>query len=180
MKHVHHKSQLLMMILVVGFFIGISYENIAIAKGLETMNLFQGDQLLLLQQMNVKTSKYMLHILKLRLYPLLGMLCLWNFRWKKVVVITGMAWIALVLGRIITGCIAIYGMKGLILCVAGLLPHFVFYVLAYRILIMYLISEIKRKWKKSNTAGFLAIFLIGLLLEVYVNPALVKYVLKWF
>ena len=179
MKYVQHKSQLLMMILVVGFFIGILYENVALTKSLDTLQIFEEEQLEMLRYANIKQPEYIFYIIKMRSVPILAALFLWNFRWRKPVLLTGVGWAGFICGRMLVAGVIGRGARGILLCLAVLFPHFVFYVCAYLILILYLWSETKRRWKKAKTAGVLGMFLTGLLLEIYINPIVLNFILKW-
>ena len=168
-----------MMMLVVGFFVGILYENVALTRGLETLQLFGEEQLELLRHAVVKQSEYLMYIIKMRSIPILASILLWNFRWRKPVILIGIGWAGFICGRIVVASVIGRGVKGVLLCIAVLFPHFIFYIMAYMILIVHLISEVKKRWRKTKTAGVLALFLLGVLLEVYTNPIVLNLVLRW-
>ena len=66
------------------------------------------------------------------------------------------------------------GLKGIVFCIIGILPQFVFYVPAYVILLWYGMSYPRSVWNHQKTIFVTVMMLTGLLLEAYVNPVLLK------
>ena len=70
------------------------------------------------------------------------------------------------------------GVKGSILCIAGMLPQFLCYIPAYLIVVWYAYCYPRMQWniQKSLVSG--GLLLVGIVLELYVNPVLVGAFLK--
>ena len=168
------RNQLLMMILVVGFFVGILYENFS-----ETIHFFKTEQLLRLREMNFQSKEYLLYIMKMRMLPLIGALFLWNFRWRKIVVLMVSGWCSFFLGRILVAAILAHGVKGILLSMGALLPHTIFYVLLYFIIILQVYDERRRKWKQIQIAAIIILLVLGIGSEVYINPNVLKRIIDW-
>lgn len=173
---IQHKTrnQLLMILLVVGFFIGIIYENIG-----GSIQLFQTESLEKYINSPLNRSEYLFYILKTRLLFLLALFFLWNFKWRRIVILFFSTCCGFFLGRILVSAILLQGIKGLVLCVGMLFPHMLFYLFAYLMLILHLYHNRRRQWNRLKTMVFLLVFVLGIYCEVYINPYIVKFLIKW-
>ena len=74
-----------------------------------------------------------------------------------------------------------YGVKGLLLLVAGMFPHYLIYVPA--LILVFHLSREKRTVSSKYILQLLVIssvVIIGCILECYVNPEIVEKILKKF
>ncbi len=168
------KNQLLILALVVGFFVGIIYENMV-----GSISIFQTETLQLFQEMKIDRIDYLFYVLKMRLYPVLCMVLLWNLKWRKVVINFLVIWCGFFAGRLLVSAILLQGVQGIGLCIAVLFPHMLFYALAYLILLVHLYNDRRRQWNKVKTMVLLLFFGLGVACEVYVNPYIVKCVIRF-
>ena len=79
---------------------------------------------------------------------------------------------------IMTSSVLKMGVKGIILCLIALTPHFIFYIAGYMILLWYFFSYPESRWNLSKTVSFLLFIAVGILLECYVNPVIMQMFLK--
>jgi hypothetical protein len=163
-----------MFLLAIGFFIGIIYENM-----IASMQIFETEKLHVFQTMSFEWKEYLPYILKIRMIPLICVVFLWNFKWRKVVVAALSVWFGFFLGRFLVSAILLEGLKGIGLCVAVLFPHTLFYGLSYLILLMHLYNDRRRTWNKMKTSVFAICFLLGVWSEVYINPKILKIIAGW-
>lgn len=174
MKRVVQKNQLLIVILAVGFFIGIVYENVA-----GSIFIFQTEHLKLFQEMNLDRKEFLFYILKVRVYPLIGIAFLWNFKWRKIITIFLVGWFGFFEGRLLVSAILLQGIKGIFIYIAVAFPHMIFYMFAYLVLVFHLCSDRKQQWNKLKTVVLILAFLLGIGSEVYINPQIVKRIIEW-
>ena len=179
MKYERKKSQRLILILVVGFFVGIIFENWWANRYGVSIRVFRREQIELLKETYIQRDLYFFYVFKLRMIPFMLMLLLWSFRWRKILLLSTIAWIGFLLGRTVVAALLTLGGIGILISLFALFPHMIFYVFSYAIIFSHLMSERKSYWNKSKTVMVLATFLLGLLLEIYVNPGLMKLVCKW-
>ncbi len=100
---------------------------------------------------------------------------------RKLFLLMQPALYCLGIGGLMGAAIVQFGVKGLLLVLAGMFPHMLFYLLVLRFLLMLL-------WERTffDKQFFIAIFIlvfiviIGCLLESYVNPVIVAKVLNLF
>lgn len=172
MRYVRRKNQLLIMILAVGFFIGIIYENMAVNRGMEMVNIA-------VREIQGEKTDYLFYILKNRLIPFGVLGLLWNFRWRKAILLVVIAWSGMIFGRTVVSTVITYGGKGVLLCAALVIPHYVFYILSYGVVIVYLCGNKRVQWNRVKTIAMLTMFFTGIILEVYVNPIVLNFILKY-
>lgn len=169
MIHNKSKNQLLIIILVVGFFVGIFYENWA-----KSISIFRKEYWEIFQ-----TMEYMIYIIEMRVLPLCALVFLQKFRWRKIAVLLINSYCGFLLGRIIVAAIIEQGIRGVGLCMTLFFPHMLFYVIIYAILISHLYNERKRKWEKIQVAAIVLFLALGIVGEVYVNPRILKRILRF-
>lgn len=92
------------------------------------------------------------------------------------VLVTGMG---AVWGSVISISAIRLGMKGIVICVIGLLPQFLFYIPAFGWIVLWIWKQGKsrKKYIALSMAGLLFL-LFGILTEVYVNPLILQYFLR--
>ena len=66
------------------------------------------------------------------------------------------------------------GIKGSLLCLVGLFPQFVLYIPAYVVLLWYCYTVPHTRWNRQKTIFVSLAMSVGIILEIYVNPIIVK------
>lgn len=71
------------------------------------------------------------------------------------------------------------GLKGVLLCVAGVLPQIFFYLPAFGWILLWILQRgsSRRKYLFLTAAGFFFL-LFGILVEVYINPLILQQILR--
>ena len=172
-----NKNQLLMILLVVGFFIGVIYENIIFKRQFVTTEIFSKSNLQRFLQTDVIAEKYFWYVIKDRLFFLLLICVLGCTKWKKTVVTVCLLLVGFFTGTLCVASALVFGMKGILLCIAGLLPHMLFYGLLYGLLFTYWFHYPEKQWNRVKLLFVFLTFIIGILLEIYVNPIIVKLII---
>ena len=173
-----NKGQLLVIFLAVGFLIGIIYENFVMQDSVVYTDIFLKSNLERYLKINVISEKYLWYVIKSRLI-LLATICIFScFRWKKVFVILCLTASGFFAGIISVLAVMQLGIKGILLCVAGVLPHGLFYITIYAMLFWYWFRYPEGRWNQAKLLFIIIMFLLGILLETYVNPLLIKIIIK--
>ena len=173
-----NKNQLLIILLAVGFLIGIIYENF-IAKGNVILSdIFTRSNLERYMQTNVISKKYFWYVAKSRILLFMLIYVISFMPWKKLFVILCLLCGGAFCGMLSVSAILQLGIKGILLCVVGMLPQGIFYVLAYSILFLYWFQYPTSRWNRTKTLFAVLMFCVGVILEVYANPVLVKFIIK--
>lgn len=173
-----NKGQLLIIFLAVGFFVGIIYENIISRGNALFSELFLRSNLERYLQTNVLGEKYLWYVVKARIVILGVVSILGCFRWKKLIVIMWLFVCGFFAGIISVVAVMQHGIKGILLCLAGILPQGIFYVMAYSMLFLYWFRYPESRWNRAKLLFVVVMFLTGIAIEVYVNPTLVKLVIR--
>lgn len=178
MRIYKNKNQLLIICLAVGFLIGIIYQNIVSGRQAVVAELFLKANLQLYLQTDIITPKYLWYVLKERVL-LFGIICVLGcMRWKKVFVMFFLLLVGFLAGVLTVSAVLQLGIKGILLCVIGIFPQGIFYGVTYCILLPYWYRFPERRWNRVKTGFVIVMLLVGVLTEVYVNPVLVKWVIK--
>ena len=107
-----------------------------------------------------------------------------------------LGWQGFSVGFMLSTAIAKYGVKGILLVLGGLFPQYICYMPVY-ILYCYLANYLRQRLSKDRigngsdrgyivgawlvaAAGLLLLFVMGIFLESYVNPLILKKILKIF
>ena len=177
MKMFHVKRQLLALFMP-GFLLGILYVNLEAEQFAAGAGIFSEYFLKQYQQVEILTREYIWYLLQVRLIPFLVMLGAAFTKFRKGVVVLFLIWTGFSAGLLFSMAVLGMGVKGSILCVTGMLPQFLFYIPAYLIVLWYAYCYPRIQWnvQKSLVSG--GMLLIGLILELYVNPVLVGAFLK--
>lgn len=179
MRRYQIKNQLLMIILAVGFLIGILYENITARKYGVTVEIFQPYYLEQFLNTEISIEKYLLYVARVRFLPFAFLWLLGCLKWKKIFSVITVAWTGFLTGVLFVSAVVLLGVKGLLICVASIFPHILFYGMAYGMTLIYMFFYPKKQWNISKTVFVCLMLLIGILLEAYVNPFIVRMMVRW-
>lgn len=172
------KGQLLLIFITVGFLIGIIYQNVVSGHQIITTDLFLQSNLERYLHTDVVAEKYLWYVLKERVLLLGVVLILGFLKWKKFVVAVCLGWVGFVMGVLTVSSVLQLGIKGILFCIAGLLPQGIFYGIFCSVLFVYWYWFPIRQWNKVKTIFLVLMFSVGVLVEAYVNPLLVKWVIQ--
>lgn len=178
MRRYRNKNQLLIIVLAVGFLVGIIYENIVSGKQVIMTELFTKSNLQRYLQTNVMVEKYFWYVAKERILLFAAVLLLGFTKWKKAFTIICLILVGFFLGTFTVSSVLQLGIKGILLCFAGMFPQIICYGVAYSILFLYWYRFPERQWNQAKTFCIIIMQVLGIILEVYVNPILVKLVIR--
>ena len=107
-----------------------------------------------------------------------------NYIWGEQLSLIGtftevyLLWTGMSGGILLSEAVAELGMKGSILCVAGLFPQFLFYVPAVLVLLRFCWNYPQNQWNRQKTFFVCGLFLIGIFLESCLNPWLIQQIVN--
>ncbi|MBQ8823295.1 MAG: stage II sporulation protein M [Lachnospiraceae bacterium] len=162
------------------FIIGIVF-SIFLSGRAEEELLFSGSRISTLRTGGFQEKGFFIHVLFSRLSYVVVVILLSTTSFRKIFLILQPILLSLGIGGWIGAAIAQFGIKGILLILAGMFPHMFLYILVLRFLLMLL-------WERTyyDKQFFIAIcillfmVIIGCLFESYVNPMIVAKVLKIF
>lgn len=176
-RYKKNKTHLLILVLAVGFLLGIFYENINFRHQILPDDLFNKSNLQRYLQASIITEKYIWYVVKERVFSLI-ILCLFScIKWKKTFVLSCLFLAGFFFGIFSAASVMQLGIKGILLCVAGLFPQIICYLISYSILFVYWFKYPSRNWNKPKTLFVTTAFLLGIIFETYLNPIVMKFII---
>ncbi len=178
LRNYQKKNQLLILCLVVGFFIGIIYQNVIAKTEVVMLDLFLKSNLQLYLRTNIVTKSYVWYVVKERLILFAWTLLFSCLKWKKVFVIVLLLFLGFSVGTLVVLAVLQLGISGILLCVLGMLPQGIFYGIGGYILITYWYHYPNQRWNYAKGVFVIAMLSVGVVMEVYVNPMIVKWAIQ--
>ena len=163
---------------MLGFFSGILYGNLVSKNYIMSMGIFNAFFLEQYRQTDIRTTEYVWYIIRIRLMPLPVLIISGTTKVRKVVVYAFLLWTCFLGGILLTSAVMNMGVKGLILCLIGMIPQAVFYTGGYLILLWYILAYPINRWNISKTICLALCMLLGILTECYVNPGIMQLFLQ--
>ena len=149
----------------VGVMAGILYANLIAQESIMQMGIF--------------AENHLTDIVRMRLLPLCILTLAGATRWKKTSAVLFFLWTGFLTGVLFCAAVLQLGIKGIFICVLALLPHMPFYVAAYVAILIYLLNyPVVNRWNINKTTGVLILYAIGIFLECYVSPAVLRFALN--
>lgn len=157
-----------------GFLLGILYVNFIAKNYMAEQGIFSEYFLNQFRSSHVEIREYIWYLLRLRAVPFLVLIGLSFTRVKKAAAVLFLCWTGISFGILVSAAVLSMGLKGSLLCVAGLFPQFLFYVPAYLVLLWHCYMLPQSGWNRQKTVFMALMMAVGIVLELYVNPILVK------
>ncbi len=178
MRTYKNKNQLLLIFLAVGFFCGILYQNVFYMKSIVPYDLFTESTLQQYLRLDVITGKYWWYVCKERVLEL-GIICVLScLKWKRALAVLILIIFGFLMGVFGVAAVLELGAKGLLFCGTCIFPQWIFYSMAYGMLLIYWFHWPQRQWNHVKTVFVVLMFSVGMIVEIYVNPLLVKWAIR--
>ena len=162
-----------------GVMAGILYANLIAQESIMQMGIFAENHLTESVKVCVPGLEYIWYIVRMRLLPLCILTLAGATRWKKASAVLFFLWTGFLAGVLFCAAVLQLGIKGIFIFVLALLPHMPFYVAAYMAILIYLLNyPVVNRWNINKTTGVLILFAIGIFLECYVSPAVLRFALN--
>lgn len=174
MRIFHSGKRQMLAFFVPGFLLGIIYVNFAAEKYMAEAGIFSDLFLSQFADMQIDIRSYLPYLIRLRAVPLLLLAAVSFTRLRKAAAILFLLWTGFTGGVTVSSAVYGLGLKGSLLCAAALLPQFLFYIPAFMILLWYCISAPGTRWNRQKTIFVIAAMAAGIVLELWVNPELVR------
>lgn len=163
------------------FIVGIVLSSLLGSQDNSYAELFHSGGYAELKSGNFNEKGFFLHVLFSRLSYVVTVILLSTTSLRKLFLMLQPILLSLGIGVWIGAAVSEFGIKGIVLVLAGAFPHLLLYIFILRFLMMLL-------WDRTyyDKQFFIAVFvlmfmtIIGCLLESYVNPLIVAKILKIF
>jgi len=157
-----------------GFLLGIVYVNLVLRQAELDSSLFSSYFLHQYDSVKIVAEEYLWYLFKIRVSPLLLLTGLSFTKVRKIAVLLFLGWTGFTCGMLHSMAVLSAGIKGSILCLVGLFPQFILYTPAYLLLLWYCYTFPRNKWNLQKGIFVVVAVLAGILLEMYVNPMIMK------
>lgn len=175
---IQENKRFLVLFCMLGFLIGIVYANLMSKEYIMSMGIFNEFFLNQYSQAEISVQEYLWYVVRIRVMPAVLAAALGCTKLRRGVAAGFLVWTGFCGGMIMTAAVLKMGIKGLILCLIALAPHFVFYIAGYLILLWYLFTYPESRWNLSKMVSMGLFLAVGILLECYVNPIIMELFLK--
>lgn len=160
-----------------GFLLGIIYVNFIAKRYLAEPGIFSAGILEQFRTVHISAGDYLWYLLRVRAVPF-GILAALGFtKMRKPSVVLVLLWTGLSGGILISSAILSMGIKGSIFCLVGLMPQFLMYIPACLVLIWYSWSYPQNRWNRQKTVFVVLMVSMGMIMEIYINPILVRWLI---
>lgn len=163
---------------MLGFLAGIIYMNAAAGDDIAAAGIFNEYFLNRYAQTEIVEQEYIWYLFRVRIAPIFFLAAAGCFRFKKIIAAVFLLWTGILSGVLCTTAVMKMGILGIVLCLAAVTPQIFFYFAAYLILLRHMYCSQSFKWDSVKIIAFALFFFTGLVLEGYVNPVLMKMLLK--
>ena len=178
MKKQRYENQILYIYVFIGFLIGIVYQNLtAKSQGLSA-SIFSSSFLEIYTQTQIVVEEYVRYIMIARLIPMILLYVFGNSKWRKPIVGVLGVWTGFLSGVLIVSAVLQWGWKGIVFCLVALIPHGICYAMAYSIVASYLYKQYKGTWNKEKTVFVILMMCVGIILEAYVGPSVIRVAIR--
>lgn len=157
-----------------GFLAGILYVNLTAGQNTADTGIFSEYFLKQYASVEVVIPKYIVYLMGIRLLPFLVMTGLAFTRARKAAAGIFIVWTGFLGGMLLAMAAFCMGVKGIILCLVGMLPHFVLYIPGYVVLLWFALTAPGSRWSRQKTVFVVLSMAMGVVLEGYINPILMK------
>lgn len=173
MKILHSRKQLFALFMP-GFLLGVLCVNLLAKRYSAEPGIFSDYFLNQFQTVKIVARDYLWYLLRIRILPFLTVLALSMTKMRRAAAALFLIWTGISAGILISTAVLSMGIRGSFLCIAGIFPQFVFYIPAYLILLWYCWSYPGSRWNRQKTLFVVMALAMGILMEIYVNPSIVR------
>lgn len=157
-----------------GFLLGIIYVNFIAKKYMAEPGIFSDYFLNQFVNVKIDVRDYIWYLIRLRAVPFIALGFFSFTRLRKAAAVLFLIWAGISGGILVSAAASELGIKGCLLCVTALFPQFLFYIPAFLVLLWYCCSVPQSRWNRQKTVFTVLMMSLGLILELYVNPIIVK------
>lgn len=174
----HRKKYYLPVLYLVGFAVGILYANFVAKKYITMTGIFHEYFLNQYAQIKIEYEDYLWYLFKWRVAPLVFLVCVANLGFRKIIGACIGLWTGFAGGILAVAAVLRMGLGGMFLCIAGIFPQYLFYVPVYLLLASYYYRYPNGEWNGIKTGFVFIMMMVGILSEVYLNPGIVRWVIR--
>ena len=198
-RKLHYKNTMpdnRVLVFLTGFCIGMVFFYLSGGQHSGTRGLLDNEHLVLMQNFEADQSGLFEYVISLRMKQLLfGVICALSSV-GGLLAFSMVGWCGFEIGLMIFSLVYQYGIKGIFLTFSMFLPHGIFYCIVFLILFRKYWTGNKKCCHKEETIKgrgsrqlleavktvllILAVFCVGILCEIYINPEIMRKIALFF
>ena len=156
-------KKIAVILLMSGFLAGIIYVNLIAKKYVVSMGIFSDYFLEQYAGSRIHTGEYIWYVMKVRTFPIVVILFLGNTRFRRMAGCFLLIWTGFAGGIVFTTAVLKMSIMGIFLCLIGIMPHFICYIAAYMLILIYLFAFPESKWNSTKTVSLLLFLILGII-----------------
>lgn len=173
---IHQSKNYFVVLYMLGFLGGILYANFIARSYITMTGIFHEYFLNQYTQTKIVAEDYFLYLLQWRVFPFAAVALLGCTKLRKAAAVVCLLWTGFSGGVLAVAAVLRMGAKGMLLCLVGIFPQLIFYILAYAMLLWYLYKYPESRWNSTKTIFVILMIGAGIITEIYLNPGIVR----WF
>ena len=161
-----------------GFLAGIFYSNYGWKDQSNLTGIFAETFLGEIGSTKIVLQKYIWYLFRARAILCIVLVLIVFLRVRKIAAAFFIVWTGMSGGILLSEAVTQLGMKGSLLCIAGIFPQSLFYIPTTLVFLRYCWNYPQSRWNRQKT-GFVCIsFLLGILSEAYLNPRMIQWMVQ--
>lgn len=177
---IERERQEIILVFMISFLAGIFYTNFIARDYVTVTGIFYEGFLNQYTQMEFVTKDYIFYLIKTRTMPLALVAVTANTKFRKLVAIMVLLWTGFAGGVLAVTSVLRMGGAGMLICIAALFPHFLFYVMEYFVIIWYCYKYPEISWNRWKTVFVIIMHFTGIMVEGYLNPQILRLLMQIF
>lgn len=170
-------QKIFLMIIFIGFLVGILYTNLFASEYMEMTGVFNSYYLQSFLETEFVVSKYLPYILRIRVLPIVILIIVAYSKLSKIGVFLFLLWTGFLYGIYMSlGAIQL-GIGGILFCLLGLFPQMIFYIPAYIIVIVFTYNYPESSWNPLKIGVVILCVLSGVVLECQFNSQILSWLI---
>lgn len=163
-----------------GFLLGVIYVNFIAKRYMAEPGIFSDYFLDQFLSTKIDVREYVWYLIRSRLVPVSFLSALSFTRAGKVSAFLFLFWTGISGGILVSSAILNLGIKGSLLCIVCLIPQFFLYIPACIVILWHCVDTPVNQWNYQKTIFVILCMFTGIILELYVNPVIVRAFLSVF
>lgn len=162
-----------------GLFFGVLYTNLFADTYSMTNGIFSPYFLSEYASLQIDKSEFLFYLAEIRIIPVMILMFFAALNMKKTGAILFVIWFGFLTGVLFVTSIMQLGIRGILISLLAMLPQLVFYMFSYSVVLWTLYAWPRVNWNLTKIVFVVILICMGILTEVYVNPVILKWCVKY-
>lgn len=161
-----------------GFLTGIIFADVLVDSYIAQTDLFSEYYLRRYLDVRIEGIFFYIKIGLFRILPILIMIAMKHTRGRVCVIMAFLFWTCFSAGVLVSVELINLGAFGIVFFLMGIFPQAIFYCVAYASVICRCLQSHSEEWSGRYLCIILMMIVIGVVLEMFVNPLLIRMIIR--